>query len=99
MSIKTWIKAHPDETAMLAMVTVGVGAIVLITAGVSKHHTKLLAETNQWFKEVADAGDVVYQLIDGNYLTVEKTARQQIHVKNLAKNISSYAKSLQTSEL
>lgn len=88
---KKWSNEHPDFWAGLTMTTIVVGFVATVV-WVSVEEQKELEqaaddakkrvnEINSWVNDQQNAGNVVYALEDGRFLTVDRAAEQTMFIK------------------
>ena len=68
--IKTKIKENPDEIALYSFIGLMVTAVAAATVYAVVEENRQTRETNEWIKKENAAGNSVFMLIDGSYLSV-----------------------------
>lgn len=84
---KNWIVEHSPELAGAAVVVGFVGGLVALAVADIKSENRQVEEArqrivnhNRWITDQQNAGNTIYALEDGRFLTVDNSATREIHL-------------------
>ena len=86
--LAAWMNKHQDGLIFTVVTVAVVGAFTALVIVSAKEQNKMVADWNayvegfnDWLNEEARNGNVVYQLIDGRYLTVAADTIRETVIK------------------